>query len=376
MIASSASARVSSSFSRYSFACSSEVGRDLLDRVVLTLLGLAAPGQRPHADQIDDADVVALEPDRDLQHQRRGVEARHHHVDTAEEVRTGAVELVDEAHTRDVVLVGLAPDVLGLRLHAGDTVVDRDGAVEHAQRPLHLDREVDVTGRVDDLDRVALPLTLGGGGGDGDATLLLLLHPVHDGSALVDFTDLVRDTGVEQDPLGRGRLTGVDVRHDADVADLGERGVCGGHVSDPYFVSSRRSSVRLPAVVREGLVGLGHLVRVLAPLDRGTETVAGVEQLVLRRSIMVFSRRACEYVTSQRRPSVVCPRRPHLDRHLVGRATDAAAANLEGRLDVVHRALQRHHRVGAGLLAAALERAVDDALGKLPLALSRILLMS
>src|ERR671916_757289 len=37
---------------------------------------------------------------------------------------------------------------------------------------------------------------------------------------------------------------------------------------------------RLPAVVREGLVRLGHLVGVLAALDRGTQTVARVEQLV------------------------------------------------------------------------------------------------
>src|SRR3712207_5525326 len=36
----------------------------------------------------------------------------------------------------------------------------------------------------------------------------------------------------------------------------------------------------LPAVVREGLVRLGHLVGVLAALDRGAQTVAGVEQLV------------------------------------------------------------------------------------------------
>src|SRR5262245_58831866 len=38
----------------------------------------------------------------------------------------------------------------------------------------------------------------------------------------------------------------------------------------------------LPAVVRECLVGLGHLVRVLAALDRGTEAVARVQQLVLQ----------------------------------------------------------------------------------------------
>src|SRR5690606_31570540 len=36
----------------------------------------------------------------------------------------------------------------------------------------------------------------------------------------------------------------------------------------------------LPAVVREGLVGLRHLVSVLATLDRGAEAVARVEDLV------------------------------------------------------------------------------------------------
>src|SRR5687768_16393639 len=40
------------------------------------------------------------------------------------------------------------------------------------------------------------------------------------------------------------------------------------------------TAVPLPAVVREGLIGLGHLVRVLAPLDGGAKTVARVEQLV------------------------------------------------------------------------------------------------
>src|SRR6476659_8514148 len=35
-----------------------------------------------------------------------------------------------------------------------------------------------------------------------------------------------------------------------------------------------------PAVVREGLVGLGHLVRVLATLHRGTKAVRRVEDLV------------------------------------------------------------------------------------------------
>jgi hypothetical protein len=33
----------------------------------------------------------------------------------------------------------------------------------------------------------------------------------------VDFSDLVRNPGVEQDPFSRGGLAGIDVGHDADV---------------------------------------------------------------------------------------------------------------------------------------------------------------
>src|SRR5690606_16531726 len=47
---------------------------------------------------------------------------------------------------------------------------------------------------------------------------------------------------------------------------------------------------------------------------------------------------------------------------------DAAALDLEGRLDVVQGTLERHDRVGAGLLPGALERGVDDALRDLLLA--------
>ena len=53
--------------------------------------------------------------------------------------------------------------------------------------------------------------------GDRDAALLLLLHVVHDGRAVVHFADLVRHAGIEQDALGRRGLARVDVRGDPDV---------------------------------------------------------------------------------------------------------------------------------------------------------------
>ena len=65
-----------------------------------------------------------------------------------------------------------------------------------------------------------LPFQNAGGRGrrDGDAALLLLLHPVHGGGTFVHFADLVALAGVIKDALGRRRLAGIDVRHDAEVA--------------------------------------------------------------------------------------------------------------------------------------------------------------
>ncbi len=136
------------------------------------------------------------------------------------EVGAGAVHLVDVGDARHVILVGLTPDRLGLRLHAGDRVEQRDRAIEHAQRALHLDGEVDVARGVDDVDAVTVPLGGGGRGGDRDAALLLLFHPVHHRGALVDLADLVRAARVVEDALGRRGLARVDVGHDPDVAGL------------------------------------------------------------------------------------------------------------------------------------------------------------
>ena len=87
-----------------------------------------------------------------------------------------------------------------------------------------------MAGRVDDVDRVTLPRALGGRGRDRDAALLLLLHPVHRRGAVVHLADLVVDAGVEEDALGGRGLARVDMRHDPDVAGLGEFGVP-GHLS-------------------------------------------------------------------------------------------------------------------------------------------------
>ena len=171
--------------------------------------------------------------DGELQRIRLLGETIADHGEAAVEVRADPVHLVGEDQPGNTVPVGLAPDGLGLRFDTGDGVEKRDGAVEHAERALDLDGEVDVPRRVDDVDpvqgTVAVPEAGRGGGGDRDAPLLLLLHPVHGGGALMDLTDLVVLAGVIQDALGRRRLPGIDVGHDADVAIAVERGFA-GHV--------------------------------------------------------------------------------------------------------------------------------------------------
>ena len=113
--------------------------------------------------------------------------------------------------------------VSDLRLYAGDRVEQRDSTVEHAQRTLHLDGEVDVAGRVDDVDAVVVPLARGRGGRDRDPTLLLLLHPVHRRGAFVHLAELVGLAGVVEDALGRRRLARINMGHDPDVSGLFER---------------------------------------------------------------------------------------------------------------------------------------------------------
>ena len=163
-----------------------------------------------------------LGSERQLHRHRVGAEAVDDRLHRRGEVGADAVHLVDERDARHRVLVGLAPDGLALGLHAGDRVEERDGAVEHAERPLHLDRKVNVPGSIDDVDAIVAPERSRRGRGDRDAALLLLDHPVHGGGTLVHLADLVRLARVEQDALGRGRLAGIDVSHDADVTNAVE----------------------------------------------------------------------------------------------------------------------------------------------------------
>ncbi|CAB4538805.1 unannotated protein [freshwater metagenome] len=184
----------------------------------------AVPDPSLHGDEVDDSAIVALGTDGELNHRNVCLQAILDGSQGSVKICTGAVHLVDEAHARNFVIISLTPHGLCLRLNSGYAVEHCNCAIKHTERTLHLYGEVNVAGSVDDLDSVlnlverVSPKGSGCSRGDRDSTLLLLLHPVHGGSAFMDLTDLVRLTCVKQDPLSGRCFSGIDVGHDADIA--------------------------------------------------------------------------------------------------------------------------------------------------------------
>jgi hypothetical protein len=67
----------------------------------------------------------------------------------------------------------------------------------------------------------------------------------------VDLTDLVVDPGVVEDPLGRRRLTGIDVGHDADIADLLQWGFACHDLNLQSTLINPKKMVKRPSVAEQ-----------------------------------------------------------------------------------------------------------------------------
>ena len=188
------------------------------------LVGLVALDEL-HLDQVDDALELAGLADRQRADGRHDAQLRFHLLDAVEEVGAHTVELVDVGDARHPMLVGLIPHRLALHLDAADGAEDADGAVEDAQRALDLGGEIDVAGRVDQVDAHVAPVHRDGGTVDGDALGLLQGVEVRGGVALIDIAGLVLAAAEIEDALRGGGFARVHVCDDADVAQFVEHGL-------------------------------------------------------------------------------------------------------------------------------------------------------
>src|SRR6185369_9087061 len=86
-----------------------------LARFVFRAFRFVFPEQSLHGDEIDDAFELIFETDGNLQCDRVSAEARDDRLERAIEGSAGAIEFIDEAYSRNAVLVGLTPDGFRLR---------------------------------------------------------------------------------------------------------------------------------------------------------------------------------------------------------------------------------------------------------------------
>ncbi len=137
-------------------------------------------------------------------------------------LRAGQVDLVDDRDDLEVVLDGQVGVGERLRLDALRGVDQQQRALAGRQRARHLVAEVDVSGRVDQVEDVLLAvgrrvvqadrMRL-----DGDPALALEIHGVE--HLRLHLARLQR-AGELEEAIGQRRLAVVDVRDDREVPDV------------------------------------------------------------------------------------------------------------------------------------------------------------
>ena len=129
--------------SRYSSACSwSSAG--MSPTTMFAVVSLEDEGL--HLDEVDDAAVVVLKPDRNLNHHGIVVQLLAQLIADVEGIGTGTIALVHECDAGHIVAAHLAVDSQRLGLNTGDGAEHEDRAIEHTKGALHLHGEVTAQG--------------------------------------------------------------------------------------------------------------------------------------------------------------------------------------------------------------------------------------
>ena len=132
-----------------------------------------------------------------------------------------AVHAVDDDQARDLVVGGVAPDLLRLDLDAGHAVHHHDRGVGDAQGGPGLGEEVRVAGRVEEVQLRLAPLAVGDGGLQADLPLDLVGIEIGHGGAVVHAAQPVDRSHVEEHRGDQRRLPAASVADHGHVADGG-----------------------------------------------------------------------------------------------------------------------------------------------------------
>ena len=128
----------------------------------------------------------------------------------------GQVDLVERGDDREVVLEREVAVGEGLGLDPLRRVDEQERALAGGEAARHLVAEVDVAGRVDQVEDVVLPVEAHVLGLDRDAPLALEVHRVE---VLGPHVAGVDRAGELEDAVGEGGLAVVDVGDDAEIPE-------------------------------------------------------------------------------------------------------------------------------------------------------------
>ncbi len=134
-------------------------------------------------------------------------------------IRSGQVDLVEGGNDLELVLQREVAVGQRLRLDPLRGVDHEDDTLAGGEAATDLVAEVDVTGGVDQVEDVAVPVDPDVLRLDRDAPLAFEVHRVE---VLRPHVPCVDGAGDLQDPVRQRRLAMVDVRNDREIADEGE----------------------------------------------------------------------------------------------------------------------------------------------------------
>jgi hypothetical protein len=147
------------------------------------------------------------------------------------------IDLVDDDDGLDALTKGLSQDSLGLDTDTLDGVDDNEGTISDTESSGNFGREINVTGRVNEVDQEVLSVGLlandvgniviltkltvqrDGSGLDGDTTLLFVGTRI--GGSGISSLGSGNDTSLGEKRVGQGRLAVVDMGNNGHVTDIG-----------------------------------------------------------------------------------------------------------------------------------------------------------
>src|SRR6266542_2858016 len=116
---------------------------------------------------------------------------------------------------------GLLPRPPGLHLHPGHRVHHDDGRGRHPEPRAGVGHEVAVSGGIDQVEVIALPVAEGDRRAERDLALDLVGIEIGGGGTVVHLAEPVRGARREQDGFHQGCFADSAVTREADVTDLG-----------------------------------------------------------------------------------------------------------------------------------------------------------